>query len=402
MPGGPAPLAFLNSSMSEPPPVSDPSAHDSVSLFFFSGTGNSYRAATWLAGQAQAAGLSVTLRPTNDPGDLAALPRGPDHLLGLLTPTHGFTAPWHVIKFACRLPRGRGAGAFVVASRAGTKLGRLFLPGMEGTACYLLGLILLLRGYRLRGAMGLDMPSNWLAVHPGFRESAARAIIDRAQPRAERFLGRILAGRTAFGYGSIVCLLLGLALAQVSLMYLVMARFMLAKLFFASPDCTGCGQCAAQCPVQAIRMWGKSRPRPYWRYGCESCMRCMAWCPTRAIEVGHSWAVLTFFLTNVPVYQVVLNWLTPRWPGATALKGQLGFWLIQYPYALLALALAYAVFSVLLRVPAVNYLFTYTTFTKLFRRYHAPGVSLADMREPPGTAAGAAPSPAHTTEGTRS
>lgn len=363
--------------MSEVPTLTP--VHDSARLFFLSGTGNTYRAATWLRDQAAAAGVSPTLRPLDSPGDLAALPRGPRHLLGLLTPTHGFTAPWSMMKFAWRLPPGEGTRAFVLATRAGTKVGSLFLPGMEGTACYVLALILALKGYVVRGVLGLDLPSNWLAVHPGFREASARALTDRARPTAERFGRRMLEGGAQFGYATFICLALGLQLAQISLMYLIMARFMLAKLFFASPACTGCGQCARQCPVHAIRMWGHERPRPYWSYGCESCMRCMAYCPTRAIQAGHSWCAILFYVTGIPVSQFALNWLTPHFPWAAHLTGAPAMWLIQYPYMLLSAALTYAVFTLLLRVPAINYLFTYTTLTTIYRRYQAPDVKAEEM-----------------------
>ncbi len=348
-----------------------------LSLFVFSGTGNAFRAATWLLERAQAAGVETTLRSTNEPGDLAALPRGPEHLLGLLSPTHGFTAPWHVIKFACRLPAGEGSGAFVMVTRAGTKFDSIFLPGMEGTAGYLLGLILLLKGYRLRGVRGLDMPSNWLVVHPGFGEASARAIIDRAQPTAEGFLERILSGHSAFGYGSVVCLALGIILAQVSLLYITIGRLMLSKLFFASANCTGCGECAAGCPVGAIRMWG-SPPRPYWKYGCESCMRCMAYCPVRAVQAGHSWAVALFYLTSVPVTLYLSQRVAEPLRGLLA--GEAGHWLVQVPYALAATAAAYGLLTLLLRVPLINHLFTYTTLTRFWRRYHAPGVSSQDLQ----------------------
>ncbi|MBW1815229.1 MAG: hypothetical protein JRJ39_16720 [Deltaproteobacteria bacterium] len=54
-------------------------------------------------------------------------------LLGLVFPTHGFTAPWHMIKFTCRLPRVKKTSAFCTATRAGLKIGKVFTPGISGT-----------------------------------------------------------------------------------------------------------------------------------------------------------------------------------------------------------------------------------------------------------------------------
>jgi len=58
-------------------------------------------------------------------------------LLGLIFPTHGFTAPWRIFKFVWQLPGKRAADAFCVASRAGLKFGRVFVPGIIGSATFI-------------------------------------------------------------------------------------------------------------------------------------------------------------------------------------------------------------------------------------------------------------------------
>ena len=52
------------------------------------------------------------------------------------------------------------------------------------------------------------------------------------------------------------------------------------------------------------------------------------------------------------------------------------FLLIYYPNILLAAWLSYLLFYWLLRIPAINLLFTYTTLTHAYRRYHEPTTSL--------------------------
>ena len=44
-----------------------------------------------------------------------------------------------------------------------------------------------------------------------------------------------------------------------------------------------------------------------------------------------------------------------------------------------ALILSYWVFWYLIKIPALNTLFTYTTLTRYYRRYHHPEVQLKDM-----------------------
>lgn len=350
-----------------------------LDLHVWSGTGNSYRVAEWLRAHAESRGLAATIdRMERLMRPLAADDDAGGRLVGVLTPTHGFTAPWHTIRHVCRLPHGHGSGAFVLATRAGTKLWGLHLPGMEGTTLFLLALLLALRGYRVRGTLGLDMPSNWIAFHPGFRPRATESIIGRAKPRAERFLARLLEGRRA--WSGWICLLLGLALVPVSTGYLVYGRFYLAKLFFANRRCNGCGLCAESCSVRGIRMSGDPA-RPYWTFWCESCMRCMAFCPQRAVEASHSWAVLMYYgASALPAWLLAqygerTPWLA--WAGTPGLR-----FAVTYVYFLGAVSLAYLVLATLARRPALNTLFTWTTLTSLYRRYHEPSTSIRDVAGP--------------------
>jgi len=344
-----------------------------------SGTGNTFRVTQWLLAAARQRGLAAGAVDSEAARREKFAPPAAGELLGVLMPTHAFTAPWPAIRFALRAPRGRGAPAFVVATRAGTKFGRVNFPGFEGTACYLIALLLALKGWRVRGVLGLDMPSNWIAAHPGLNAACVADIIAKARPKAERFLGDVLDGRARFSAGSLVCLVLGLLVAQVSLAYLLMGRFILARLFFANNRCTGCGLCARSCPFGVLPLRGSRRPRPYWTYACESCMRCMGFCPERAIEAGHSWAVLLYFAITLPFAWWLLKAgaRAALWP-APAAGSRLVFW-TQYPLTLLALALAYAGFWWLVRVRWINALFAATTFTRRWRRYHEPDTTMEDL-----------------------
>lgn len=342
-------------------------------LYFFTGTGNTSRAAAWLADCAREQGLDTRVTAINDAQPLVE--RAVDgQLLGLLSPTHGFTAPWQMIRFAARLPRGQGQHAFVLLTRAGMKIGRVFAPGFEGTGAYLLALILFLKGYKVRGVTGLDMPSNWTVIHPSYSSATSEAIQARSKPRAQAFITQLLEGKTAFRDQGF--LLLGLALAPASAAYVLMGRFLLAKLFYASEKCVGCGWCARTCPVGAIRMHGKNSPRPYWTYLCESCARCYNECPNQAVEASYPFAALALYLSNVPLAAFVLDRLARSVTAAAGLKGTIVEWIINYPYKLLSFAAAYAVFSLLLRIPWINHLLTLATPTHYFRRYPGPGSSI--------------------------
>ncbi|MEN6414043.1 MAG: EFR1 family ferrodoxin [Veillonellales bacterium] len=347
-------------------------AYYNAILYYFTGTGNSYRVACWLGEELANQGSAAQLLPIDRRENIC----WDGDLLGLVFPTHGFTAPWQVIRFVLGLPRSKKGHAFVAVTRAGTRLWERNLPGMEGSAGYLIALLLFYKGYSVRGVTGLDMPSNWLTFHSGINPVNAAAIIDRTRPKTRNFALRITAGKRY--YNGRLPLFLGLILWKISLAYLVLGRFFLAKLAFASAQCDGCGVCAAGCPANAIKLRGRTRLRPYWTFACESCMRCMAYCPKQAVQSSHSLFFILYMLTTVPAAAYLLQlaadkmvWL-PSWMEE----------LLQYGYILLSIYLVYQIFNAMLYVPLLNKMFAYTTLTRIYRRYHAPGVGLGQIVKP--------------------
>ncbi len=360
-----------------------------VVLYFWSGTGNSYQVACRLAEQAEQNGVTAQVQALEQAAPAQTTLDGAGRLLGLVFPTHGFTAPWQVLKSAWRLPQGRAGHAFCVTTRAGLKIGPFFIPGISGSAPFIVSLLLFLKGYRVRGAMSVDMPSNWFSLHPIQSRIKQEAIILRARPRVVGFIERLLGGRSVWcTRNNFFEITWGILLSWISIAYLLIGRFFLAKLFFANGTCDGCGVCAAHCPVLAIRMWGSKPSRPFWTYRCESCMRCASLCPRNAVEAGHSWGVALYFLTSVPVAAQLFSWLGGRLTAEQGLaQGGLGLalrLLLYYP----AIFLSYFLFHALLRFRVVNWLFTHTTMTHLpfWGRYHAPDVHLKTISSHPSDA----------------
>lgn len=306
----------------------------------------------------------------------------PETITGFVFPTHGFTAPWVVLRHGLRLPRVKGGAAFVIATRAGSWPGFL-LPGLSGSAVFTVALILLCKGYRIKGLRGLDMPSNWMSLHWGISRKYADKIIERGKHNIERLAQKIFSGgRHLFSFNNALELALGIALVPISAGYLLVGRFALAKLFYANWKCNSCGQCACDCPVGAIIMKGRNVKKPYWTFACESCMHCMGYCPEKAVEASHPLAVILYFISTFSLAGVIGKWLISVNPGAVILGSIVSNRLIQlmlnYAYILISLFLVYILFYYLMRIRMVNRIFTYLTLTHYYRRYHEPGISRKD------------------------
>jgi ferredoxin len=343
-------------------------AYDAVELVVWSGTGNSLRVAERVAAVARGRGAAAEVRSA-----AMTVPSRPPHaagrrLLGLLGPTHGFTAPWPLLRAAATVPAVRGVDAFVLVTRGAMRVGRRTLPGFEGTAAYLPALLLALQGARVRGVGAVDMPQNWTVVIPAGAPAGVAAIVARGDERADAFAARLLRGERAFGGWA--QLAVGAAMLPLSLAYLLIARLVLAKAFFADERCTSCGACAAGCPHGAIRLLGPAG-RPYWTFACHNCMRCMSRCPEDAIQGAQGWLLFYAWAAGLPVAVAVVAALGLPAGWASGVAGLL----VGYGWIVVVVWVAYALLWLGLGVPGLRLLLGRATLTRWYRRYRGPGRS---------------------------
>jgi len=352
-----------------------------MTVYYWSGTGNSLRIARWACEKACEAGVDVLICPLSEAEPEKEIPDSNDFLLTMVMPVHGFTAPWAVIRFALRLPRRRYTTAQIMATRGGSWPG-FYLRGLSASTTFLIALILGVKGYTIRGIISIDMPQNWTAVFPGLSDTHNNYFFERARTKTVSFMERVLENRRHIFTGdNLFEFIAGLALLPVSFLYLILGRFYIAKMFFASDKCNACGICAANCPHSAIKMKGTMKTRrPYWTFSCESCGRCINYCPLQAVESGHSLAVLLYLATTIPVALYVTDWIGTRIPAVLSLQNKYILFFLDYPFKLFGIFITYFIVYYLMKVPIINRLFTYTTGTRWFKRYHMPEVRLKDFR----------------------
>jgi len=268
-------------------------AHNKLIIYYFSGTGNSKNVALWMADIANEKDMEVGLINIGKTARRGIEPPDPDALVAFVSPIHGFNYPPVMLNFLTHFPKGRN-NVLLLNTRAGMLIGKWITPGLTGIAFYFAAMILKLKGYSIRSMFPVDLPSNWISVHPGLNERTVKYLHERNQEKVYRFARKVLAGGSDFrGVREIIQDTL---IAPISLGYYFIGRFFFAKTYYASADCDNCDLCIKTCPVKAIK---KVDNRPFWTFNCESCMHCMSNCPKKAIETAHGSVLVIAMLSSL-------------------------------------------------------------------------------------------------------
>jgi Pyruvate/2-oxoacid:ferredoxin oxidoreductase delta subunit len=339
---------------------------DSLYIYYITGTGNAKAASNWIADEAGKRGIKNVVMQIDKNEEMQTPVDGEKALIGFAFPTHGFNAAPIMLKFIAGFPRGLSKEVFLLNTRAGMKLSKLFLPGLSGMALLLPAFFLWMKGYKVIGYRPVDLPSNWIPLHPGIKEKIIESIFTRCEKLVRSFADKLFKGEKV--YNGLYTTPIDLLISPVALGYYVGGRFFLAKTFIANYNCNNCGICIKDCPTSSIKYVAN---RPYWMLTCESCMRCLNRCPQKAIEAAHGMALLFWFIfstLNAAIFTFIIK--------SFGIDTHDLWWIITVNIAgiggmVLFTTLLYLLFHYLMGLKPIRYLVTFTSLTVLpfWRRY---------------------------------
>jgi ferredoxin len=354
------------------------SKYQKISIYCYSGTGNALLASRWILDYAHEKGVETKLHIINKDYKALADSNTANQLTGFCFPTHGFSLPWLMLKFIFHFPRINNSKVFILNTRGGLKMSKLFLPGLSGLAVLLPIIILRFKGFKIAGVRPLDMPSNWISLHPCLPGKVVNSITNRCKRLVEIFAGKVLEGQKHYAQAFWLGLPFDLAITPVAVMYFVIGRFFLSKTFMASVSCNGCGVCSKNCPTGSICL---KNNRPYWKFTCESCMRCISFCPREAIQTSHLWIAVIILITGAVPVMALLSLLFGHY---FLMSGSFAYsvvkfileWLLVIPL----LYVIYLLFFYLLSIKIINKIFTFGSLTYYWKRYKASGVTITSFK----------------------
>ncbi len=352
----------------------------SMDIFVYSGTGNTYKAAQCIGETAKGMGKEYEINMIDVNSKPEEYKPSSNRLLGLMAPTLGAIQPLSFFHFIIRLPNGGGQKVFLAATGAWTKIGPVIIPGYVGFGLYLAALFLILKGYRVVGITGFSMPHNWTTILPPYWKKLENRINEEICITAGKFSAEVLSGKKI--YKRILDMVVTLIIFPLPILFVMVGHLLLAKTMFAGSSCNGCGQCVANCPRKALKMYGKKHKRPYWTYKCEQCMRCVGYCPQKAVDC-NTFLVLAFIFmfSAIPIELLIVNALNKLFAFSHLPGNLILLYIIYYIVVLLLCAAIYVVFYLLNRIPLIGKAFTYLSFTHYWRKYKQADVKIGALSE---------------------
>lgn len=333
-------------------------------IYYFSGTGNSRNVAVWLSDTAAKHGIESQIFNIAEFDRHAIEKPSADALVIFISPVHGFNYPPLMLNFITCFPKGNNK-VLLMNTRAGMLIGKFITPGLSGLTFYFASLVLKLKGYSITGMVPINMPSNWIFIHPGLNDRTIKYLHEKNKERVHACIEKIISGKKDLR--ALREIIVDIIISPISVLYYIIGRFGLSKTYFTSSDCNDCDICIRNCPVKAII---KIDNRPYWTFKCESCMRCMGNCPRKAIETGHGFFIGVYLIYSL-VIGVFYNFFNLPF---SRIENNLMQFVIETAVFLSLLAVSYRLVHYLMRFKTFERLMVYTSLTKYKfwgRRYRA-------------------------------
>jgi len=235
-----------------------------ATIYYFSGTGNTWAIALLYKEALETAGWQVELAAIDG---LAGTPEVRGDLLILGYPVHAWNMPFLVREFIESLPERKGLKAAAFMTMGAISRGA---PAITWR-------LLAEKGYEVLGVEEYVMPTNWVLGERAGTEESFYALREEAAKKARQAVADLVAGKVrevAFVDSEI-------EFSETSYARFRRAFPKWAGEFTVGESCTLCSLCVDLCPMNNLRMEGRTVV-----YGkeCVLCLRCINLCPERAIE----------------------------------------------------------------------------------------------------------------------
>lgn len=229
-------------------------------IYYFSGTGNSLRAARIIANEIGGARL-VSMR--NVPKDVPATDA---QMIGFICPVYEWDVPKAVKLFVEKLSINSNAYIFMIATYI----------AVHGRCFETIEKALIEKGLQLNYGKALRCVASQCIAYEPF--PPPRFMVPYSEKKA-REIGKEIAVKKSILFPHMSPI--SRKLYNKMMVPFINVEHEYDKGFFTSNDCVGCEICRKVCPCNNITF---NEKRPVWNHSCLGCNACVVYCPTKAIQ----------------------------------------------------------------------------------------------------------------------
>jgi Pyruvate/2-oxoacid:ferredoxin oxidoreductase delta subunit/flavodoxin len=330
-------------------------------IYYFSATGNSENSAKMTETALRKAGHNteiISIDSRTEP-----LPDKP-YAVVLIFPTYAWRPPALVSNFINKLPKASGKIKAAVLAVAGG--GPLGAPDVAGKK-------LQKRGYNLFLKAIANYSFNWTQVMSAPDKISKDNMNREGIQMTEDFIKLLLEGKNKRAAKKNP---LYIFFNLMGMLFELLGRRVLGKLFIADDDCNSCRLCEKKCPANTIKLSNNKNAKPFWKFSCESCNKCINICPKKAINVSIargiilSASVIILCIIGINIYNKYIPGFYRSFPSQiTSLLNYLGYILVILISHIFTLTFAdYLIIRPLQSLKPLRRIFT-KSYSKKFNRY---------------------------------
>lgn len=236
-----------------------------TTIFYFSATGNSLKAARTLAAKLTNTSCVSIPKVAHKPIKVTS------ERIGIVCPVYAWGLPLIVKRFIAKLELSKVKYCFVA----------LTCGSFIGGTLYQTKKLLAKRAILLNCGFKIIMPGNYTPLYEAGSEESQQETFIKADKTLDSIVSKIKGNET-------IKIKRGILLPYFILTGLLYFLFLKNvnssdKKFYVTDKCNGCGICKKVCPVKNIEM---KDSKPVWQHKCEQCMACLQWCPEEAVQFG--------------------------------------------------------------------------------------------------------------------
>lgn len=238
-------------------------------IFYFSATGNSRHIAQRIAKATGVEAVSISDCLKNKRFSFSAQE---DEIIGFVTPTYSLGLPITVIDFIDKLNLKINDNYIFTVATFGS---------FSGGASRMLKERLTSKGVSVAAQYSVIMPDTWTPVYDLSDTVKNEKLNLKADKRLEKIISQIQ--RKSKGNYDFR------RLPLYNMFYKDYEAMRRTSSLSVNANCSGCGVCAEQCPVEAIEI---QNGNPVWvKERCAMCLGCLHHCPEFAIQRGEKTAL---------------------------------------------------------------------------------------------------------------